>query len=42
MFLCGKYTGIDGEQGKVPRGHSLYCHDLGVTIDVVWTGEWIY
>jgi hypothetical protein len=20
----------------------IYCHDLGVTIDGVWTGEWIY
>jgi hypothetical protein len=20
----------------------IYCHDLGVTIDGVWFGEWIY
>jgi hypothetical protein len=20
----------------------IECHDLGVTIDEIWTGEWIY
>jgi uncharacterized membrane protein len=20
----------------------MYCHDLGVTIDGIWIGEWIY
>jgi hypothetical protein len=23
-------------------GSAKYCHDLGVTIDEVWIGEWIY
>jgi hypothetical protein len=26
---------------KRKKGISLYCHDLGVTIDGIWTGEWI-
>jgi hypothetical protein len=28
--------------GELQTQHRIYCHDLGVTVDGVWIGEWIY